>query len=167
MGVQWLPFFEIKKKIPVYSPRGPYMSNENNKHLRFGGATVVRFFRSEMSKTFGAVFLSLLVFAGALFGQTWSDWSGATKNADIKYRSQVFDNAKACYLEFRDEQQGRGNTTFDVDVDFKSTDLNANEEPIQKTDTEHIVTTPGRVGTSRISNCSAVTGARASLVQRH
>jgi len=110
---------------------------------------------------------SVLLVAGTLFGQPQTEWVRASNNSDIQYRSQAFERAKACYLEFRDLKQGTGYTTFDVDVDYISTDLNSEGKAPTKTDTEHIVTAPNRTGTSRISNCSAVITAHVSFVQRH
>jgi hypothetical protein len=111
-------------------------------------------------------FVSMLLLAGILAGQQQTGWTNAANNPDIQYRVQVFDRSKACYLEYRDQKQGTGYTTFDVAVDYKSTDLNsANEAPV-KTDSEHIVTAPTHAGTSRISDCSAVVEARVSFVQR-
>jgi hypothetical protein len=111
--------------------------------------------------------VSTLFLAGMLCGQQQTDWVSASNNPDILYRDQVFDRAKACYIEFRDQKQGTGYTTFDVAVDYNSTDLNSDGKPMMKTDSEHIVTTPSHTGTSRISNCSALVAARVSLVQRH
>jgi len=108
-----------------------------------------------------------LVLSGTLFGDQQTDWFATSTNPEIQYRFQVFDNSKACYVEFRDQQQGSGPTTFDVAVDYTTADLNANKEAPTKTDTEHIVTTPTHAGSSRISNCSGVVAARASYVQRH
>jgi hypothetical protein len=111
--------------------------------------------------------VSALFLAGTLCGQQQSDWVPASNNPDILYRDQVFDRATACYLEFRDKKQGTGYTTFDVAVDYNSTDLNSDGKPMMKTDSEHIVTAPSHAGTSRISNCSALVAARVSSVQRH
>ena len=119
-----------------------------------------------MSKPYAGVAL-VLVLAGTLASQQQTDWINAANNPDIQYRVQVFDRAKACDLEYRDQKQGTGYTTFDVNVEYKSTELNSDNQPKTKTETEHIVTAPGHTGSSRISECSAVVEARVSLVQRH
>jgi hypothetical protein len=117
-------------------------------------------------KTLCAAAACTLLMAGTLFGQAWTDWGHASNNPDIQYRSQAFTEAKACYIEFRDQQQEQGYTTFDADVDYKSTDLTSDDQPITKTDTEHIVTAPTHVGSSRISNCTVVLDVRVRFVQR-
>jgi hypothetical protein len=114
-----------------------------------------------------AVVVSMLLLTGAPFGQQTTNWVRSKNNPDIQYRAQVLDQMKACYLEFRDQKQGSGYTTFDAAVDYNSPDLNSDGKPTMKTDTEHIATTPTHTGSSRISNCSAVTEARVSFVQRH
>jgi hypothetical protein len=113
-----------------------------------------------------AAVVSMLLLAGTTLGQQQTDWIKMSNNADIQYRVQVLDQAKACYLGFRDEKQGTGYTTFDAAVDYNSTDLNPDGKPTMKTDTEHIVTAPTHTGSSRIPNCSAVVDARVSFVQR-
>jgi hypothetical protein len=107
----------------------------------------------------------ILLLGGTLFAQQ-TDWI-ASNNPDIQYRDQVLDRAQACYLEFRDQKQGAGYTTFDAAVDYNSTDLNADGKPTKKTDTEHIVTAPTHSGSARIPNCSAVVEIRVSFLQRH
>jgi len=114
-----------------------------------------------------AVVVSMVLSAGTLCGQQQTDWTPASNNPDIQYRVQILDRTKACYLEFRDQKQGTGYTTFDVAVEYNSTDLESDGQPTIKTDTEHIVTAPTHTGSSRISNCSAVVKARVSFVQRH
>jgi hypothetical protein len=113
-----------------------------------------------------AVVVSMLL-AGATVAQQKDDWVRASNNPDILYRVQIYDRMKACYMEFRDQKQGTGNTTFDAAVDYNSTDLNADGHPTLKTDSEHIVTIPNRPGSSRIPNCFSVVEARVSVVQRH
>jgi hypothetical protein len=110
--------------------------------------------------------LSIILLSGILSGQVWSDWTSTSTNPELQYRSQAVPNMRHCYLEFRDTKQGKGNTTFDVAVDYTSSALNENGAPIVKTDTEHIVTTPTHVGTARIPECLAVSVVRASVVQR-
>jgi hypothetical protein len=109
---------------------------------------------------------AIFLLAGILLAQQ-TDWILASNSPDIQYRDQVLDRAQACYLEFRDQKQGPGYTTFDVAVDYNSADLNADGKPTKKTDTEHIVTAPTHNGSARIPNCSAVIEARVSFVQRH
>jgi hypothetical protein len=113
-----------------------------------------------------AVAGSVLLLTGTLFADQRSDWTSTATNPEIQYRVQVFDNARACYLEFRDQKQGPGYTTFDAAVDYKSTDLDPDGHPTVKTDSEHIVTGRTNNGNSRISNCFAVVSVRVSLVQR-
>jgi hypothetical protein len=120
-----------------------------------------------MMKTICAIAGWMLLLAGTLAGQVWTEWKGTSNNPDIQYRSQAFEEAKACYVEFRDQQQGPGYTTFDAAADYKSTDLNTDKEAVVKTETEHIVTAPTHSGSSRISNCTAVVDMRVSFVQRH
>jgi hypothetical protein len=119
-----------------------------------------------MRKTFCAA-ISVLLFATGVLAQLWTDWSPTSDNSGIVYRSQSFPNQKACYLEFRDPQQGKGNTTFDVAVSYKSTDLNEHGQPTEKSDTEHVAVPPTRNASSRISNCDSVTDAKVNFVQRH
>ena len=118
-------------------------------------------------RKFHALLAPLLLLPAALPAQRQTDWLNTANNADIQYRVQVFDQSKACDLEYRDQKQGSGYTTFDVDVDYKSTKLDsANQAPTQ-TDGEHIVTAPGHNGTARISECSAIVEARVSALRRH
>ena len=118
-------------------------------------------------RMFRAVAISVLILAGTLVAQVWTTWVSTSTNVEILYRSQPFANAKACYVEFRDDKQGRGNTTFDAVVDYKSAELDSNGKPVAKTDSQHIVVTPTHVGSSRISNCSEVVDVHASFVRRH
>jgi hypothetical protein len=138
------------------------------------GATYVRFFLgilsekgADLMKTLYAAAAAMLLFAGTVLGQQRTEWIGASNNPDIQYRPQVFDQSKVCYLEFRDQQQGTGYTTFDVVVDYKSTESHPDKQPTMKTDSEHIVTAPAHTGSSRISDCSGVVEARVSFVRRH
>lgn len=120
-----------------------------------------------MTNRISVLVVYLILSAAEVAGQQWKDWAPTSDNSGILYRSQAFANAEACYLEFRDPQQKSGNTTFDVAVDYRSLELNANKEPIAKAETQHIVVTPNRVSSSRISNCSSIANVRASFVQRH
>jgi hypothetical protein len=117
-------------------------------------------------KTLYMATASTLLLAGTLFGQAWTDWNHASNDPEIQYRSQALSESKACYLEFRDQQQETGYTTFDAAVDYKSTDLDPENQPTTKTDTEHIVTAPTHTGGARISNCTGVGDVRVSFVQR-
>jgi hypothetical protein len=110
--------------------------------------------------------VSMLLWAGALLGQQKTDWVAASNDPDIKYRVLILEQTKACDLEYRDQKQGTGYTTFDAAVDYNSTDLDPQGRAIVKTDSEHIVTAPNHAGTSRIPNCTAVVEARVSFVQR-
>jgi hypothetical protein len=114
-----------------------------------------------------AVAVSMVLLAGMLPGQQQqTDWIAASNDPDILFRAQIREQTKACELEYRDQKQGTGYTTFDVTVDYTSTDLDREGKPQTKTDSEHIVTAPSRNGSSLIPNCSAVGGARVSYVQR-
>ena len=110
--------------------------------------------------------VSTLLLAGMLFAQQ-TDWTPASNNRDIQFRDHVYERMKACDLEFKDLKQGTGYTSFDVAVDYNSTDLNSEGKLTVKTDSEHIVTTATHTGGSRIANCSAVVEARVSVVTRH
>jgi hypothetical protein len=120
-----------------------------------------------MTKKFCAKVAVMCLSALALSGQQQTDWMGTSNDPDIQYRVQVFEGSKACDLEYRDRKQGTGYTTFDVNVDYKSTELDSDNHPKTKTETEHIVTAPTHTGSSRISECMAVVEARVSFVQRH
>ncbi len=114
-----------------------------------------------------AVVVSMLLLVAMLPSQQQSDWTGASNNPEIQYRVQVFETSQACDLEYRDRKQGTGYTTFDVNVDYKSTELGPDNHPKTKTETEHITTAPSHTGSSRISECIAVVEARVNFVQRH
>ena len=113
------------------------------------------------------IFTALLLFAltPSLNAQVWSDWVPTSMNTQLEYRSQIFPNMRQCYLEFRDKQQGKSITTFDVSIDFKYADPNGNLKV--KTDREHVVTMPAQVGTVRVVDCVGVSEVRAGSVQRH
>jgi hypothetical protein len=118
-------------------------------------------------KAIYAVAIAMLFLCGTLIGQQRTDWVNASNSPEIQYRSQILDQTKACYLEFRDQHQSEGYTSFDVAVDYKSTDLNSDHEAVVKTDSEHIVTASTHTGSSRISNCTGVLEARVNFVRRH
>lgn len=120
-----------------------------------------------MTKAIYAVTVQLLLWAATLGGQQRTDWISTLTEPDIQYRPQIFDTSKVCYVEFQDKQQGSGPTTFDVAVDYTSTESNPNRQPAIKTDSEHITTTATQTGSSRIANCSGIVAARASFVRRH
>jgi hypothetical protein len=120
-----------------------------------------------MTRALCAAAMFALLLVVALSGQQQSDWTSASNDPDIQYRVQAFDTSKACELEYRDRKQKTGYTTFDVNVDYKSTELDSDNHPKTKTETEHITTAPSHTGSSRISECIAVVEARVSFVQRH
>jgi hypothetical protein len=120
-----------------------------------------------MTKAIYAVTVQLLLWAATLGGQQRTDWISTLNDPDIQYRPQIFDASKVCYVEFRDQQQASGPTTFDVAVDYTSADSNPDKQPAIKTDSEHITTTATQTGSSRIANCSRIVAARASFVRRH
>jgi len=117
-------------------------------------------------KKIAALILWMLLAATAV-SQKQSDWTSSWNNTDIAYRSQVFDNMKACYVEFRDQKQGKGVTTFDADVQFRSTVLTADKQPTLKNETEHVVIAPSQTGNARIHDCAAILKVNVSLVERH
>jgi len=120
-----------------------------------------------MKKTLLAVTALVLLLTGTQFADDSKDWTASSGSPDILYRWQEFDNSYACFLEFRDQQQGTGYTTFDAAVDYRSTDLDQDNRPKLKTDNQHIVTAPNRTATSRIPNCVGVIQATVTLLQRH
>jgi hypothetical protein len=111
--------------------------------------------------------LMLLLLSGSAFGDSHTDWVPTVSNPEIEYRTQVYDNAEACYLEFRDNDQGNGPTTFDAEIQYKTKERETRgEEEIVKIDRENVVTTPTHTGNARISNCYGVLMIRLSVVQR-
>jgi hypothetical protein len=108
----------------------------------------------------------ICLLSGAFSAQQQTGWMSSKNNPDIQYRVQVFERSRACDMEYRDQKQGTGYTTFDVNVDFKSTEVTSDNQPKVKTDTEHIVTAPEHTGTARIFECTSVVEVRVSLVQR-
>ncbi len=120
-----------------------------------------------MTKKFCGEAMVMILSALALSGQQQTEWMGTSNDSDIVYRVQVFEGLKACDLEYRDRKQGTGYTTFDVNVDYKSTELDSDNHPKAKSETEHIVTAPTHTGSSRISQCTAVVETHVSFVQRH
>jgi hypothetical protein len=90
-------------------------------------------------------------------------------------------NSKLCDLEFKDENQGDGYSTFDAAVDYQTTTTDSNNAPsgntpnnskapnttrITKTDTAHVVTTRNHNGVAQVPNCFGVSEVRISFVQR-
>jgi hypothetical protein len=121
-----------------------------------------------MKKTLFSLAGLLLVLSGTPFAaDEFTDWTNTTTNPEIQYRTQVYESSKTCFLEFRDKQQGDGPTTFDAEVDYKSKDPQHNNEMVDRTDRENIVTTSSHNGGSRIANCFGVMAVRLNLVQRH
>jgi hypothetical protein len=114
-----------------------------------------------------AVAFTLFWAATLLCQDKQTNWAAVSNDPDIQYRYQMFSRAKACYLEFRDQKQGKKSTTFDVVVSYDSTDLTPDSKPIRKTENEHIVTVATHTGTSRIPGCSAVVDAKVDFLERH
>jgi hypothetical protein len=135
-----------------------------NSRAQFTASSGARWF--DLPRRASICICGVLLLIGTIFAQQ-TDWILTSNNTDIQYRDQVLDRAQACYLEYRDQKQGPGYTTFDVAVDYNSTDLSTDGKPTKKTDTEHIVTAPTHTGSARIPNCSGVIEARVSFVQRH
>ena len=122
--------------------------------------------RTDNMKKVRVLVVSVVLLAPCL-GQQKTDWTAASNDPSIQYRVQVFEGSRACDLEYRDQKQGTGYTTFDVSVDYKSTDLDSDNHPKTKTDSEHIVTAPSHNGGTRVFECLAVVETRVSFVQRH
>jgi hypothetical protein len=123
-----------------------------------------------------AAVAGLMVFlAGPGFAQKQTDWINTSNSPEIQYRVQLFDDAKTCYLDFRDKKQGKGYTTFDAAVDYKSMnsdsngDSNSNSQQSVKikTETEHIVTASSQTGSARISDCAGISEIKINYIQRH
>jgi hypothetical protein len=133
-------------------------------HRRFVGYT---FAGGDPMTKICAVASTLFLATTLLSQERQTDWTAASNNPDIQYRNQAFSGAKACYVDFRDQKQGKGSTTFDVEVSYNSTDLGPDGKPVKKTETEHVVTVPTHNGTSRIPSCSSVTDARVNFLLRH
>jgi hypothetical protein len=118
---------------------------------------------------FSAIFLLMLFLAGLGFAQKQTDWMNASNSPEIQYRVQLFDDAKTCYLDFRDKKQGKGYTTFDAAVDYKWMDPQSDTQQSMKnkTENEHIVTAPTQTGSARISECSGIAEIKVNYIQRH
>ena len=119
-----------------------------------------------MKQALCAVGVTLFLLGGNLWGQQWGNWTSASNNLNIAYRYRLLDNAKSCYLEYRDQNQGEGYTTFDAAVDYQSSNSNFDNARVTKTDSEHIVTSTNHKGSAQIPNCSGITDVRVSFVQR-
>ncbi|MGA7381576.1 MAG: hypothetical protein WBX03_12055 [Terriglobales bacterium] len=140
-----------------------------------------------MKQVLCAVGMTVFLLSGNLWGQQWGDWVGAANDYTIGYRYRVLNNRKACDLEFRDQNQRNGYTTFDAAVDYQTTasDTNStapnsgnpdntppsnnrapNNARVTKTDGEHIVTTTTHNGSAQIPNCFVVKEVRVSFIQR-
>jgi hypothetical protein len=122
-----------------------------------------------------AILTSILFLTGLILAQKQTDWINTSNSPAIQYRVQLFDDAKTCYLDFRDKKQGKGYTTFDAAVDYKSMDSDSNGDPNAnsqasaktKTETEHIVTASSQTGSARISDCAGISEIRVNYIQRH
>lgn len=119
--------------------------------------------------------VTILLVSGSLWGQQWRDWTGASNNYTILYRYRVL-NGKACDMEFKDENQGDGYTTFDASVDYQtSTSAPHSNDPhnpapdtstVTKTNSVHVVTAINHNGVAQVSNCYGIGEVRVSFVQR-
>jgi hypothetical protein len=118
-----------------------------------------------------AIAVSMVLLAGLGFAQKQTDWINTSNSPEIQYRVQLFEDAKTCYLDFRDKKQGKGYTTFDAAVDYKSmdsdSDSNSNSQSSTKTENEHIVTASSQTGSARISDCSGISEIKVNYIQRH
>jgi hypothetical protein len=113
--------------------------------------------------------MSILLLAGLGFAQKQTDWINTSNSPEIQYRVQLFEDAKTCYLDFRDKKQGKGYTTFDAAVDYKWMDPQSESQQSMKTKTEseHITTAPTQTGSARISECSGIAEIKVNYIQRH
>jgi len=98
-------------------------------------------------------------------GTDWSDWGSPSNNGSIVYRYRFVDSGKACFLEFKDQLQGDDYTSFDAEVEYKSTNPDGDVE--RKRDNLHLATTMNRTATSQIANCLAVVDVVLNFVRRH
>jgi hypothetical protein len=111
--------------------------------------------------------LLAFILGGTMWAQPWSDWTSAENNVNIIYHFRLWDSSKSCDLEFRDQNQGDGSTTFDAAVDYQTPTSRNDQTRIKKTETEHIVTTANHNGGAQIPNCFGITEVRVSFVIRH
>jgi hypothetical protein len=122
-----------------------------------------------------AILISIPFLTGPILAQKQTDWINTSNSPEIQYRVQLFDDAKTCYLDFRDKKQGKGYTTFDAAVEYKSIDSDPNGDPNSnsqqsariKTETEHIVTASSQTGSARISDCTGISEIKVNYIQRH
>jgi hypothetical protein len=134
----------------------------------------------KMKHTLYAVGMAVVLLSGNMWGQQWRDWTGASNNYTILYHYRVL-NSKLCDLEFKDENQGDGYSTFDAAVDYDTTTTDSNNAPsgstppnnkapnttrITKTNSVHVVTTRNHNGVAQVPNCLGVSEVRISFVQR-
>jgi hypothetical protein len=121
---------------------------------------------------FRPVIVSTLLLCGLASAQKQTDWMNVSNSPEIEYRVQLFEDAKTCYLDFRDKKQGKGYTTFDAAVDYKWADPQQDDQQNQqsqkiKTETEHLTTAPTQTAGARISECSGVAEIKVNYIQRH
>ena len=100
-------------------------------------------------------------------GSDWSDWATTSNNANIAYRYRMLNSGKACLVEFKDQNQQEGYTSFDAAVEYQSISSNGNGDQVRKTDNLHFATTPNHNGISQIPNCFGVVDANVNFVKRH
>lgn len=120
-----------------------------------------------MKQALWRIGLTVFLLGGSVWGQTWGNWTGASNNFNIVYRFRLLKSAKSCDLEFKDQNQGDGYTTFDAAVDYQTPTSKEDNTMITKTDSEHIVTATGHNGSGQIPNCFGIAEVRVNFVVRH
>ncbi|MGO9124540.1 MAG: hypothetical protein ACLP6G_06580 [Terriglobales bacterium] len=120
-----------------------------------------------MRQALCAVGVMVFLLSGNMWGQQWGNWIAASNNFNIAYRFRLLKNGKSCDLEFKDQNQGDGYTTFDAAVDYQTPTSKFDNTMITKTDSEHIVTATKHNGNAQIPNCFGITEARVSFILRH
>ncbi len=120
-----------------------------------------------MKQALWAVGLTVFLLNGTMWAQPWSDWTSAENNVNIIYHFRLWDSSKSCELEFKDQNQGDGYTTFDAAVDYQTPTSKDDNTRITRTETEHPVTAANHNGGAQIQNCYAITEVRVSFIRRH
>jgi hypothetical protein len=143
---------------------------------------------ANLKRALCAIGMTVFLLSGSMWGQPWSDWASTANNVNIAYHFRLWENSKSCDIEFKDQNQGDGYTTFDAAVDYQTiSDSNStapgppsnnappnsnnkkapNNNRVTKTDNLHIVTAMNHNGPAQISNCLGITEVRVSFIQRH
>lgn len=120
--------------------------------------------RGKMKLALCAFGVTVFLLSGTMWGQQWRDWAGAANNYTILYRYRVL-NGQTCDMEFKDENQGDRDTTFDAAVEYQAAPFDPNG-PATKTQSVHVVTSLHHNAVAQVPNCSGVAEVRVSFVQR-